>query len=66
VRGSFGKAVMAEIERIAITLPSDMASVVRGAVEGGNQASTREVVRQALRDWKMQLCADHPAVVGSV
>jgi hypothetical protein len=34
--GSFGTAVMAEIERIAITLPSDMASVVRGAVEGGN------------------------------
>jgi hypothetical protein len=36
VRGSFAKAVMAEIERITITLPSGMASVVRGAVESGN------------------------------
>ena len=29
---------MAEIERITITLPSDMAAVVRGAVDGGERA----------------------------
>jgi len=45
---------MAEIERITITLPSDMAAVVRGAVDGGEYASTSEVVREALRDWKMK------------
>jgi antitoxin ParD1/3/4 len=45
---------MAEIERITITLPSDMAEVVRGAVDGGEYASTSEVVREALRDWKMK------------
>ncbi len=43
---------MAEIERMTITLPSDMAAVVRKAVEGGDYASSSEVVREALRDWK--------------
>jgi antitoxin ParD1/3/4 len=45
---------MSEIERITITLPSDMADIVRGAVEDGDYASTSEVVREALRDWKMK------------
>jgi antitoxin ParD1/3/4 len=45
---------MAEIERLTITLPRDMASVVRGAVAGGEYASSSEVVREALRDWKMK------------
>jgi antitoxin ParD1/3/4 len=45
---------MAEIERLTITLPSDMAAVVKGAVAGGDYASTSEVVREALRDWKMK------------
>lgn len=43
---------MAEIERLTITLPSDMAALVKGAVEGGDYASSSEVVREALRDWK--------------
>ncbi len=45
---------MAEIERLTITLPSDMAAVIKGAVEGGDYASSSEVVREALRDWKMK------------
>lgn len=45
---------MAEIERMTITLPSDMAAVVRGAVDGGDYASSSEVMREALRDWKMK------------
>ena len=45
---------MSDIERITITLPSDMAAVVRGAVAGGDYASSSEVVREALRDWKMK------------
>ena len=43
---------MAEIERMTITLPSDMAAVVRSAVAGGDYATSSEVVREALRDWK--------------
>ena len=45
---------MANIERLTITLPSDMAAIVKGAVEGGDYASNSEVVREALRDWKMK------------
>jgi antitoxin ParD1/3/4 len=43
---------MAELERLTITLPAEMAAVVKGAVESGDYASTSEVVRAALRDWK--------------
>ena len=43
---------MAEIERMTITLPADMVAVVKSAVKGGDYASTSEVVREALRDWK--------------
>jgi antitoxin ParD1/3/4 len=43
---------MSTIERMTITMPADMAAIVKGAVEGGDYASTSEVVREALRDWK--------------
>ena len=45
---------MAEIERVTITLPAEMAADVRSAVEGGDYASTSEVVREALRDWRLK------------
>ncbi len=38
-------------ERLTITLPSDMADLVRSAVATGDYASASEVVREALRDW---------------
>jgi antitoxin ParD1/3/4 len=41
------------IERLTITLPAEMAGLVKGAVEEGDYASTSEVIREALRDWKM-------------
>ncbi len=43
---------MSEIERMTITLPSDMAAILKGAVADGDYASTSEVVREAIRDWK--------------
>lgn len=45
---------MAEIERLTITLPTDMAAVVKSAVAEGDYASSSEVVREALRDWKLK------------
>lgn len=45
---------MAGIQRITITLPADMASAIKGAIEDGDYASSSEVVREALRDWKMK------------
>jgi len=43
---------MSDIERLTITLPTKMVADVRGAVVGGEYASTSEVIREALRDWK--------------
>jgi antitoxin ParD1/3/4 len=45
-------SAMSNIERMTITMPAEMAAVVRAAVDGGDYASTSEVVRDALRDWK--------------
>jgi antitoxin ParD1/3/4 len=43
---------MSTIERMTITMPGDMAAEVKAAVAAGDYASTSEVVRDALRDWK--------------
>ncbi len=45
---------MAEIERLTITLPTDMAAAVKSAVTDGDYASASEVVREAIRDWRMK------------
>ncbi|MBM4128252.1 MAG: ribbon-helix-helix protein, CopG family [Nitrospira sp.] len=45
---------MASIERMTITMPTDMAAVIKAAVDGGDYASTSEVVREALREWKLR------------
>lgn len=43
---------MATIEKISVALPADMLARVRAAVESGDYASTSEVIREALREWK--------------
>jgi antitoxin ParD1/3/4 len=48
----FEEESMSEIERMTITMPAEMAAVVKSAVDAGDYASTSEVVRAALRDWK--------------
>jgi antitoxin ParD1/3/4 len=48
------RSAVSEIERLTITLPAEMAALVKGAVADGNYASSSEVVREALRDWKMK------------
>jgi antitoxin ParD1/3/4 len=45
---------MSSIERMTITMPADMAALVKAAVDGGDYASTSEVVREALREWKLR------------
>lgn len=42
---------MSTVEKISIALPSEMATVVRQAVEAGEYSSNSEVIREALRDW---------------
>ena len=43
---------MSNIERITITLTSEMAEAVRMAVQAGEYASSSEIIREALRDWR--------------
>src|ERR1700722_20090986 len=49
-----GGVPMAAIERLTITLPAEMAGLVKGAVDEGDYASASEVIREALRDWKVK------------
>ena len=43
---------MRSAEKLSITLPADMARMVRDKVEGGSYASNSEVIREALRIWQ--------------
>jgi len=45
---------VAGIERLAITLPADMAGLVKRALDDGGYASTGEAIRDALRDRKLR------------
>ena len=45
---------MPNIDRLTITMPTDMVAMVKAAVEDGDYASTSEVVREALRDWRIK------------
>lgn len=45
---------MSDIERITITLTAEMAQAVRGAVQAGEYASSSEIIREALRDWRFK------------
>ncbi len=42
---------MSTVERMTITMPAELAAVVRKTVEAGEYASTSEVIREALREW---------------
>ena len=48
---------MPTVEKISIALTEDLAALVRKAVESGDYASTSEVIRDALRDWKIKRAA---------
>ena len=43
---------MKPAEKLSITLPAEMARMVRDKVEGGAYASNSEVIREALRTWQ--------------
>lgn len=43
---------MAQVEKVSIAVTPEMAAMLRRAVASGEYASSSEVVREALRDWK--------------
>ena len=44
-------------------MPGALAAVVKAAVAEGDYASTSEVVREALRDWKIKRAIRHEEIV---
>ena len=42
------------VEKVSIALPADLIEAVRAAVETGRYASVSEVIRDALRDWRLE------------
>jgi len=42
---------MPTIEKLSVALPTEMAALVRRAVDLGEYSSNSEVIRDALRDW---------------
>ena len=45
---------MSKVEKLSVALTPDMTAMLREAVESGDYASTSEVVRDALREWKLR------------
>ncbi len=45
---------MPKVKKLSIALTPEMAATVREAVRNGEYASSSEVIREALRDWKLR------------
>jgi antitoxin ParD1/3/4 len=45
---------MSELERLTITLTPELSDTIKTAVTEGDYASASEVIREALRDWKVR------------
>jgi antitoxin ParD1/3/4 len=45
---------VAELERLTITLTPELTETIKVAVLDGDYASASEVIREALRDWKVR------------
>jgi len=45
---------MATIEKLSIALPRDMVSAIKEAVDAGDYSTTSEVIRDAVRDWRLK------------
>ncbi len=43
---------MANVEKVSVALTPEMAAMMREAVAAGEYASSSEVMREALREWK--------------
>lgn len=45
---------MSRLERINVTMPTEMATKLRDAVSKGEYATTSEIIREAVRDWSSE------------
>lgn len=45
---------MSNVEKISVALPQEMVAILRAAVDSGEYSSASEVIREALRAWKLR------------
>ncbi|WP_157017665.1 ribbon-helix-helix domain-containing protein [Mesorhizobium xinjiangense] len=45
---------MGKVEKVSVAITAEMAATVRDVVESGEYASASEVMRDALRGWKLR------------
>lgn len=45
---------MPNVEKISVALPSEMVATLRAAVDSGEYSSASEIIREALRGWKLK------------
>ncbi|MFQ8433746.1 type II toxin-antitoxin system ParD family antitoxin [Amaricoccus sp. W119] len=45
---------MGRVEKVSVALTPEMATMMRQMVESGEYASVSEVMREALRDWRLR------------
>jgi len=55
---------MATVEKLSIALTPEMADEVRTAVKSGDYASSSEVIREALRDWRRKRTLQDQEIMG--
>ena len=44
---------MADIQKVSVALTGEQLAALKAAVEAGEYATTSEIVREALRDWRL-------------
>jgi antitoxin ParD1/3/4 len=49
-----GVSLMPTVEKVSVAISSDLLEMVKKAVATGEYASASEVIREALRDWKLR------------
>lgn len=52
--GPWHRDAMANVEKLSVALTPDMVAELRAAVDDGDYGSVSEVVRDALRDWRLR------------
>ncbi len=53
------------VEKLSITLPTEMVNAIKSRVESGSYASTSEVLREAMRTW-LRLEEEHEERLSSL
>ena len=45
---------MSDIQKVSVALTSEQVAALKAAVEAGEYATTSEIVREAIRDWRLK------------